>query len=161
MNRKTCMAGLLLLLAASLPLGSCGFRYMPKPKVIVEGTDPQVSFYASVLALGKLGYGIQAVDEAARTIVTEPRSGGGYWWQLQIAVAANGHVAIDTRSDLEIQQGDQTLAHKGIVNRSIDLSKHIRNIIAKVPAEKIVVDGSSLLPSMIVTPETQLVIPGT
>lgn len=167
MSRKTGLTCLLLFVAAamgaSLPLLSCacGFLYMPKPKVVVEGTDPQVSFYAGVLALGKLGYRIQAVDTTALTIVTEPRSGGSFWWQFQVAVAPNGHMAVETRSDLELQRGTQTLTHKGIVNRSIDFSRHVQNIIATTPGDQIVADGTALLPTIVVTPETQIVIPGT
>jgi hypothetical protein len=153
---------LILVIAASAPLWSCscGFRYMPKPKVVVEGFDPQVSFYASVLALDKLGYRIQAVDTEAMTIETEPRSGGSYWWQLSLVVAANGHLAVDTHSDLELQRGEQTLTHKGIVNRSIDLSRHIQSILIKVPEAQILADGAAKLPTIMTTPETQIVMPG-
>jgi len=153
---------LVLVIVASAPLWSCscGFRYMPKPKVVVEGSDAQVSFYASVLALDRLGYRIQAVDSEALTIVTEPRSGGSYWWQLSLAVAANGHVAVDTSSDLEVQRGAQTLTHKGIVNRSIAVSKYIQSILIKMPETQILADGAAKLPTIVVTPETQIVMPG-
>lgn len=157
------LVGLLILVTiASAPLWSCscGFRYMPKPKVVVEGSDPQTSFYASILALDRLGYRIQAVDSEAMTVETEPRSGGDYWWQLSLSVAANGHVAVDTHSDLELQRGNQTLTHKGIVNRSIALSKHIQSILIKMPESQIVAEGAAKLPTIMTTPETQIVMPG-
>lgn len=167
MKKKTkivCLMSLLVaLVTLSVPLWSCscGFRYMPKPKVVVEGTNPEASFYATVLALDRLGYRVQAVDTEAYTIVTEPRSGGSFWWQFSIAVAANGHVAVDTKSDLEMQRGAQTITHKGVVNRSIQLSKHVRNIIYKTPEDQIIAEGAATLPGILTTAETQLVIPGT
>gem|GEM_PF-5915943 len=141
---------------------SCGMSYIPKPKVIVEGNDPQVSFYATVIALHRTGYKLQAVDQNALTMVTEPRPGDtGYWWQMRIAIASNGHVAIDTISSLDRGGGGEELTHKGIVNRAIDLSRHIRKILIRIKPEKIVADGSALLPSIIVTPETAIVAPGS
>jgi hypothetical protein len=154
---------LVVLVAVTLPFFTfgCGVRYMPKPKVVVEASDPQAAFYASVLALDRLGYRVQAVDTEALTMQTEPRSGGSFWWQFDISVASNGHVAVDTKTDLEIQRGSQTLTHKGIVNRAIDFSRHVRNILYKTPEQQIIAEGSSRLPEIVATPETRLVVPGS
>lgn len=139
---------------------SCGFRYMPKPKVVVEGEEPQSSFYAAVIALNELGYRIEAVDTVGRTILTEKRTGRDFWWQVHIAVAENGHVAIETSSSLERQRGAQTITHKGIVSRAIRISKYIQRLLYTQEPQRIIADGSSLLPSMIVTEETRISVPG-
>lgn len=161
-SRARWIALSILVIIASIPFWSCscGIRYMPKPKVVVEGTSPQASFYASILALDRLGYSIQAVNTETMTLETEPRSGGNFWWQIMISVAANGHVAVDTRSDLELQRGSQTLQHKGIVNRSLAVSKHIQSILYKMPEAQIIAEGTAKLPGIVTTPETQLVVPG-
>jgi len=146
------LAGLALL-AVAFPIVSWGCFYVPKPKIVVEGNDPAVSFYASVLALGKLQYRILSADTGARTLVTEPRTGDDFWWQVSIIVAGNGHVSVDTKTNLERQEKGKTVTHEGIVDRAKRVSEAIQEIIYENKAEKIIEDGTALLPALLVVPE--------
>lgn len=151
MNRKTAFKCALtmavLLLGLSLTQWSCGGgRWMVKPKVIIENNDPTISFFAALIALNKSGYAVQTADTNTGQIVTAQRSQGGHWWQMVISVNAAGHVEIDTHSDLEQMRGGQAIMPKAIIKRAVQVSKKIQEIIYRADSDRIIAEGTALLP---------------
>ncbi|MFH1437822.1 MAG: hypothetical protein ABIJ56_19090 [Pseudomonadota bacterium] len=151
MNRKTAFKRALtmtvLLLGLSLNLWSCGgAKWMVKPKVVIEHNDPAVSFFAALIALGRLGYVVQTADTNTGQIVTAQSSLGSHWWQMVIVVNAAGHLEIDTLSDVEQVRGGQKIMPKAIVRRAVQVSKQIQEIIYKVDSGRIIAEGTALLP---------------